>query len=670
MDETDSPADEPGTATATPHRPAAARSVVLVLATLVAAVGVAVAAAWQSTQTSLPGRVEADVVTIAMGALLGFVASVSALVTLARLVQVVGFGRRPAREAGHRLSAEQLDVLTSASRWSLNWAVAALAAVPFTAAISTGVPVAYFLYSPGDFLSSNQSAQAWLLTAVIAFLVAVLTRFIGSWPSAALLAGLVAFAGLPPVLTNQVSVGAGHDLATDAATIFTLACSAWFAITWAAGETWRTTTSTDGDVVARYRLVAGVALLFSLAARVGIAAFELADELPWQSGYGMVLVGLLALLVVLAVLWLVRLRTLITPRWDPVLMIFVLGAQAALTAMIPPRYWWPQSAQENYLGFDVPNPPQIAEMLLPGRPNLLFAAAAIAAILLYGWGFLRLRRRGDHWPAYRMVTWTLAWLIVLVVTTSRVWMYSSAMFSWHMAVHMTFNMLVPVLIVLSGPITLLQRAGRVSRPGEPYRIRDAVNAFLQLRPTRVITHPLVVWVIFIGSFYALYFSGLFDTAMKYHWAHQLMTLHFLIIGCLFYGLAVGVDAPPRPIPHVAKLGFVFAAMPFHAFFAVAVLSGGSIIGENFYSSLDLAWPHDLAADQQVGGQIAWATGELPLLIIIVALVAQWFRSDQREARRRERKVPGRDDELDAYNTMLAELAKREADREVAGDDRH
>ncbi|MFC7624200.1 cytochrome c oxidase assembly protein [Microlunatus sp. GCM10028923] len=665
MDETDSPADDPRSVTAAPPRPSAARSVVLVVATLVAAAGVAVAAAWQSGQTSLPGRVEADAVTIAMGALLGFVASVSALVALARLVQVVAFARRPAREDGHRLSGAQLDALTSASRWSLNWAVAALAAVPFSAAISTGVPVAYFLYSPGDFLTANQSAQAWLLTAAIAFLVAILTRFVGSWPSAVVIAGLVAFGGLPSVLTNQVSVGAGHDLATDAATVFTLASSAWFAITWAAGESWR-----DPSVIARYRLVAGVALLLSLAARVGIAAFELVDELPWQSGYGMVLAGLLALLIILAVLWLVRLRSAITPRWDPVLMIFVLGAQAALTAMIPPRYWWPQSAQENYLGFDVPVPPQAAEMLLPGRPNLLFAAAAVAAILLYGWGFLRLRRRGDHWPVHRMVTWTLAWLIVLVVTTSRVWMYSSAMFSWHMAVHMTFNMLVPVLIVLSGPITLLQRAGRVSRPGDPYRIRDAVNAALLMRPVRLITHPLVVWVIFIGSFYALYFSGLFDSAMKYHWAHQLMTLHFLIAGCLFYGLAVGVDAPPRPIPHVAKLGFVFAAMPFHAFFAVAVLSGGSIIGENFYTSLGLAWPHDLAADQQVGGQIAWATGELPLLIIIVALVAQWFRSDQREARRKDRTVRGRDDELDAYNTMLAELARRESDREVARDDRH
>jgi len=284
---------------------------------------------------------------------------------------------------------------------------------------------------------------------------------------------------------------------------------------------------------------------------------------------------------------------------------------------------------------------------------------AVTALALYWWGFLRLWRRGDRWPVHRVALWTLAWLIVLVLSVTRVWSYSAALFSVHMAEHMALNMGVPVLVVLSGPITLLLRAGRVSAPGEPYRIRDAVNAFLHWGPVRVITHPLVVWVVFIGSFYALYFSGLFDEAMKYHWAHQLMMLHFVVAGCLFYGLAVGVDTPPRPIPHVAKLGFVFAAMPFHAFFAVAVLSGGAVIGQNFYTSLDLAWPHDLAADQQIGGQIAWATGELPLLIIIVALVGQWFRSDQREAKRRDRAVRAGDDELDAYNAMLSELARRE-----------
>jgi putative copper resistance protein D len=139
-----------------------------------------------------------------------------------------------------------------------------------------------------------------------------------------------------------------------------------------------------------------------------------------------------------------------------------------------------------------------------------------------------------------------------------------------------------------------------------------------------------------------------------------MAVHFLITGYLFYWLVIGVDRAPRPLPHIAKLGYVFAAMPFHAFFAVAVLSGGAIIGQNFYVSLDLHWLTDLAAQQRAGGQVTWATGEIPLFIVIIALVGQWFNQDQREARRKDRAADaGLDDSLDAYNEMLAALAARD-----------
>jgi cytochrome c oxidase assembly factor CtaG len=115
-------------------------------------------------------------------------------------------------------------------------------------------------------------------------------------------------------------------------------------------------------------------------------------------------------------------------------------------------------------------------------------------------------------------------------------------------------------------------------------------------------------------------------------------------------------------------------MPFHAFFAVAVLSGGAIIGQNFYLSLGLPWLHDLAAQQRAGGQVTWATGEIPLFIVIIALVGQWFRQDQREARRKDRAADsGHDDSLAAYNEMLAALAARDrADqqRESGRDQEH
>lgn len=75
-----------------------------------------------------------------------------------------------------------------------------------------------------------------------------------------------------------------------------------------------------------------------------------------------------------------------------------LGNQVALLALFPPRFRVPQTDQENYLGFNLPSPPMLPELLGPGRPNLLLATVALTAIVLYLLGWLRLRRGGISGP--------------------------------------------------------------------------------------------------------------------------------------------------------------------------------------------------------------------------------------------------------------------------------
>ncbi|MGO4756382.1 hypothetical protein AB4212_48600, partial [Streptomyces sp. 2MCAF27] len=66
------------------------------------------------------------------------------------------------------------------------------------------------------------------------------------------------------------------------------------------------------------------------------------------------------------------------------------------------------------------------------------------------------------------------------------------------------------------------------------------------------------------------------------------------------------------------------------------------------------------------GAIAWATGDIPVLFTTVILAIQWVRSDQREARRIDRRIDrgDADDPLAAYNAYLAGLHAR--DRRAAG----
>ncbi|MGK2882277.1 MAG: cytochrome c oxidase assembly protein, partial [Mycobacterium sp.] len=126
---------------------------------------------------------------------------------------------------------------------------------------------------------------------------------------------------------------------------------------------------------------------------------------------------------------------------------------------------------------------------------------------------------------------------------------------------------------------------------------------------------------------------------------------------------IGIDPTPRPLPPLGKLGMVFASIPLHAFFGVLLMGSKTVLGESFYRSLQLPWHTDLLGDQRLGGGIAWAAGEIPLVVVLLALFIQWRRTDDRTAKRLDRAADrDHDEELVAYNNMLAEMARRDARR--------
>jgi len=92
---------------------------------------------------------------------------------------------------------------------------------------------------------------------------------------------------------------------------------------------------------------------------------------------------------------------------------------------------------------------------------------------------------------------------------------------------------------------------------------------------------------------------------------------------------------------------------------VALMSSTVIIAEKYYTTLDRPYATDLLHDQYVGGGIAWAMGEVPLLLVVAAIFIQWFRSDTREAARNDRAADRDDDaELEKYNAYLRAMQDR------------
>ena len=302
------------------------------------------------------------------------------------------------------------------------------------------------------------------------------------------------------------------------------------------------------------------------------------------------------------------------------------------------------------------DPPTFARLIaLHPQPVPIVPALALLGLALYLYGVVTLARRGDQWPVGRTIMWVVGILVVLGVTATGVEGYGMALFSVHMAQHMALAMIAPIFLLLGSPVTLALRA----LPGGSVA-RRAVSSLISSRFARIVTSIPVRWFLFLSGLYGIYFTPIFDHLMTNVWGHNLMLLHFLVTGFLFFGPLVASDPwPTRGTPPMRMLE-TFASTPFHAFFGIAVMMASTPLSHYFDHR---TWGIDPLSDQATGGGIAWATSEVPTVLVMAIILVQWIRSDTREARRRDRAADRDDDaELVAYNAWLAKIAAEDRRR--------
>ncbi|OZE35237.1 copper resistance protein CopD [Rhodococcus sp. 05-2254-6] len=561
---------------------------------------------------------------------------------------------------------------------SIIWAVCALLLVPLTLSDTSGQPFAEAIKPANLWIALDQVeiASAWRWTAIMAVVLAIASRTVLRWAWTPALLGFSLATLLPIALSGHSSAGGSHDIATNSLILHLGAASLWAGGLFALLAHVRRR-GAHADVAARrFSTIAGVCFVVMGISGVinALVRVSLADL--FTTTYGLLIVGKIVALIVLGGFgWMQRRRALPALIADPtargpllrfagaevLVLAATIGLAVGLGRTPPPAEIDPNlTTTEAALGYNLSGPPTFARMALDWRFDLIFGTAAIVMAVVYLIGVRRLRLRGDAWPVGRTVAWVLGCLTLLISTSSGIGRYSTAVFSVHMTGHMMLSMLAPVLLALGGALTLALRvlpaAGKDGVPG----MREWLLMGLHSRLSQFVTHPLVAALIFVGGFYVLYLGGIFGAVLDSHGAHLLMNLHFVLSGYLFYWTVIGVDPSPRKIAPVTKLAVVFGSLPFHAFFGVALMSMNTVMGGWFYRTLGLDWNSDLLGDQKLGGGIAWATGEVPLVLVMLALLIQWTRSDDRDARRSDRAAErDHDADLAAHNAMFAELARRE-----------
>lgn len=568
-----------------------------------------------------------------------------------------------------------LDVAAGgAAFWAISAAVTgfftfmSLSDQPITLSQNFGGILGQFLAGGG-----NQTiGPSWLATTLVAAVVTVLCFAVRN---RTMLLYVTIFAGIgfiPMALQGHSAEAASHDAATSS-----LGLHIVFAAIWLGGLVTivflrkQLEGGRIGPVISRYSTIALICFIVVAASGYVNAALRVGTLPQLLTTYGILVLVKVFALSALGLFGFAQRSVLVkkmqaakngTSRffWWMVaaelgFMGLASGVAAALAKTATPVS---QAAVTNspaaYLtGEQLPPELTFARYFTVWKFDLIWVLIVLFLAFFYVAAVVRLRRRGDRWPVHRTVLWLVGLGVLFYVTNGGINEYEKYLFSAHMLGHMLLGMLIPLLLVPAGPITLALRS--IARRTDGSRgPREWIMLAVHSRVSVVLTNPIVTAVIFAGSLFVFYYTPLFGWATTDHIGHEWMVVHFLVAGYLFVLSLIGVDPVPHRASYPLRLLTLLATMAFHAFFGLSLITGTGLLLANWFGAMGRRWGATPLADQQLGGGIAWSIGEIPTVTLAIIVAIMWSRSDERDAKRLDRKADrDGDQDLEAYNRMLA-----------------
>jgi putative membrane protein len=246
----------------------------------------------------------------------------------------------------------------------------------------------------------------------------------------------------------------------------------------------------------------------------------------------------------------------------------------------------------------------------------------MASVVLYLLGVHRLAARGRRWSPWRTASFLGATLAVVVAVQSGLASYDDSVFTMHAVQHLLLMNVAPILYALSAPVTLaLQASGR----GTQRRILR----FLNFGAVEAVTHPIFVVLMGALTMIVYFVTPFYALSLRHPLLHNFSHLHFLVVGCLFWWLVIGIDPSRWRLSYPAKIGFLATGIP------VGVIIGLTLTGA--HSSIDPG-VHSLA-DTHAGGALLWIVNELFTLSALAIVGMQWMRHEERAGARADRHTP-------------------------------
>jgi putative membrane protein len=292
-----------------------------------------------------------------------------------------------------------------------------------------------------------------------------------------------------------------------------------------------------------------------------------------------------------------------------------------------------------------PTGSDIAAADFPWLTLLLFGGTLLLACG-YLLGAAELRRRNIVWPRGRDASFGAGCAFLVIGGLAP---FPFGEFTSHVARHLIVAMLVPLLLVLGRPVTLLLR---VLRPG---RARRTVLNLSRTRAVSVLMFPLVAALVDIGGLWLLYRTPLFSRTHDNLELNVFVHLHMLIAGTLLTAAVCQLDPVRHRYGVVLRSASLVLAAAVHAVLAKTLYTSappGTSIG---------------TADLQQGAQLMYYGGDVVEVAVAVVLAVGWYRDARRQYLRGSRPDPQLEESVAALTSGRRERTDAQRSR---GSERH
>ena len=238
----------------------------------------------------------------------------------------------------------------------------------------------------------------------------------------------------------------------------------------------------------------------------------------------------------------------------------------------------------------------------------------------------RVRRNGGRWNRWRGAAFLGLGAGTLVLTTCGGFaVYRSALFSVGAAQAALLSAVTPAGIALGDPVGLAQRA---LGPAAVARLNRALRGPL----ARVLMFPLVSSVLAVGSLIAIFYSTMFTASMSSTLARDGVYALLLVTGVLVVLPLLGEELLPRWCTPPVRALFAFADGLLDAIPGILVMTASAPLAAGVLGYASRTWGATPAWDQKIGGGTMLAIAEVVGLPVLGAIIADWVRSDEADAR--------------------------------------